>query len=860
MNERLFCLKITRSFLYSVVLICLFLLPDPLCAISVQNSQDTIGLTMTPCKGSSHINKSSLLLSSDERQWLVQYNNRVRIGITVIPPQVLNNNGSYEGLAIDYIRFVEQILDFQFQLVPFDTWNDVITAAKEHKIDMIFAAQQTPERMQYLLFTQPYLELPNMIILRNQHDVAADLKHMQGWSVAVSEGSAVHEYLKKEFPYLNIHPVSNELIGLKQVSIGEVDAIVVEISRASYYIGKEGIMNLRIAGEAGLVYMLRFAVRNDWPQLQKILDKALDAITPAQRRSVSHRWIVIGEKSIFARKIFWISLAVVLGVIAAAVLASIAWTKTLRTVVRQRTSQLQKELEERKRAEEALRTLNVELEDRVRKRTQELQNAKNAAENARLSAETANQTKSIFLANMSHELRTPLNAVLGFSQLMQNDGHATEEQKQYLGIINRSGEHLLHLINNVLDISKIESGRVVLEESPFDLHQLVHEIKSLMFTRASEKKLNFFLELSKMVPRRINVDGRKLRQVLLNLIANAVKYTERGSVTVKVDCNKLQSDAWKKTVLHDQSSLVKLEFSIIDTGPGMRIEDREQIFSPFIQLKDRPSAESGTGLGLSICKKYVELMGGMISVDSEPGNGSVFRVELPAVVLSSEDSLIESQTRIAIGLAEDQPHYRLLIAEDQPENRLLLHKILEPFGFELRDAVNGQETVDIAMQWHPHLIWMDMRMPVMDGMEATRRIKADKNGCKIKIVAVTADALEEQRRTVMASGCDDYIRKPFKCNEIIDALVKHLSVTFVYNNNSKPAAVIVPLNAVSLADIPLKLREKLEKALVRIDIEAVNYVIDTIRVNQPSLADALAIEADALQFGRILQMLRSSKL
>ena len=340
----------------------------------------------------------------------------------------------------------------------------------------------------------------------------------------------------------------------------------------------------------------------------------------------------------------------------------------------------------------------------------------------------ANRAKSIFLANMSHELRTPLNAVLGFSQLLKNDPDVSARQRESLDVINRSGEHLLDLINDVLDISKIEAGRVTLEESSSDLYQLVQDIRSLMHARAQEKGLDYRVEQAPGLPRLIVVDGRKLRQVLLNLVGNAIKYTKRGGVTLKVEYRQLQMEEWRKTTAPEQSSIFNLRFSILDTGPGIRAEDRERVFLPFVQLEDRPFAEAGAGLGLFICKQYVERMGGTIEAAGKPGKGSVFRVELPVAALPSEAVLVGPRRSRAIGLADGQPRYRLLIAEDQPENRLLLRKMLEPLGFELREAVNGEETVAVAEQWRPHLIWMDVRMPMMDGLEATRRIKAAEAG------------------------------------------------------------------------------------------------------------------------------------
>jgi CheY-like chemotaxis protein len=275
-------------------------------------------------------------------------------------------------------------------------------------------------------------------------------------------------------------------------------------------------------------------------------------------------------------------------------------------------------------------------------------------------------------------------------------------------------------------------------------------------------------------------------------------------------------------------------------------------------LGKRPPTETGTGLGLAICKQYVELMGGKIGIAGEPGKGSVFHFEIPVTVLRPETMPAAPHRGRVIGTMEGEPHHRLLIAEDQPENRLLLHKLLEPLGFEIREAANGEEAVALFEEWLPHLIFMDIRMPVMDGLEATRRIKATDAGAHTKIVAVTAHALEEERRMILAAGCDDFIRKPYNDIEIFDALTKHLGVRLVYGEESAATPVSSLLDVSALAGLPDELLSGLEQALSRIDIDAVNRVIEAIRAHDPSLADALAAGARDLQFGQILRLVRSA--
>jgi PAS domain S-box-containing protein len=500
---------------------------------------------------------------------------------------------------------------------------------------------------------------------------------------------------------------------------------------------------------------------------------------------------------------------------------------------------------ERKRAEEELRKHREHLEDLVKQRTEELAEAK-----AR--AEAANRAKSTFLANMSHELRTPLNAVLGFSRLLKNDPAVTPQQHETLDVIVRSGEHLLNLINNVLDMAKIESGRVALKESEVDLNQLLHEMQSLMGVGAVEKGLRFALERDPDLPPFVAVDAGKLRQVLLNLLGNAIKYTDSGGVKLRARLASIHG-----------AEKAKVRFEVEDSGPGISQEDCKRIFFPFVQLGDQAPAQAGTGLGLAICKQYVELMGGEIGVTSKPGKGSVFYFEIPVRVLPSVAERDELKNPRILGLAEGQPRHRLLIVEDQPENRLLLRRLLEPLGFELREAANGLEAVTLFEQWHPDLIWMDIRMPVMDGLEAARRIRATKAGADTKIIALTAHALEEEREPIMAAGCDDLVRKPIREQELFGALARQLRLKFIYEKappqESTPEAPGLDVRPEQLDALPAELLRDLRQAVIELDTMRTQALIEQVTERDASLGRALSTLATRLGYKRLLKLLKKGQ-
>lgn len=505
--------------------------------------------------------------------------------------------------------------------------------------------------------------------------------------------------------------------------------------------------------------------------------------------------------------------------------------------LRQTQKKLERDIVGRKKAEKEVRQLNEELEQRVVERTKELSVAKEKAE-------AANRSKSIFLSNMSHELRTPLNAILGFSELMVRDPKSSAAQRETLGIIERSGEHLLALINDVLDMSKIEAGRMTLEEQSFDLHRMFEDIGEMVRIRAEKKDLRYLEEIDPSLVRYIRTDQKKLRQVLINLLGNAVKYTDEGGVVLRVRSGT-------------GDSKMQLLFEIEDSGRGIAESEQSAIFTSFAQAASSQGVDEGTGLGLAITKHFVELMGGEMQLKSQVGKGSVFSFAIPVEAAKADEVNRETSKVRFTGILSGGGNKKVLVVEDKAENRLLLKKLLEQVGFEVLEAKNGEEGIEQFKRYLPDFIWMDLRMPVMDGYEATRRIRGLSEGEKVPIVALTASAFQEEGGKILEAGCSAFVHKPYREFDIFDTMSQYMEVVFSYEETGGTVASQEHrrFDTKLLKSIPKALKESLYQALLRLDMKKIEDAIQMIAVKYPDAAKALHQMVDGYEYDRLDAML-----
>ncbi len=479
-----------------------------------------------------------------------------------------------------------------------------------------------------------------------------------------------------------------------------------------------------------------------------------------------------------------------------------------------------------------------------------------ALNEAKARAEEAMRTKSTFLSHMSHELRTPLNAILGFSRLMERNPNLTETQSENLRLIYQSGENLLRLINDALDMSRIDTGNEKLDSAVIDLHQFMQGVAVKFKSRAADKGLTLSMNLAPELPRRIRCDEHKLQQIMMNLLSNSMKFTQSGGIEIDVRASSLRAPQ-QIAGIDDEKATCDLVFEIKDTGPGIAEKDLERIFDQFYKAKSPDTSNQGAGLGLTVSRNFARLMGGDITAANRADQGACFTLNVSLEAAAADDNSPDEAPARVIGIAPGTKAYRVLVVDDDFTCRTLLCKILEEVGLVVQKAENGEQAIALFPEWMPDIVFMDMRMPKMDGLTATRRIKAMDKGRQTPVIALTGLSFDDDRREMLSAGCDDYLAKPLEVEQLFDVMTRHLDVTFIRegsSNSPESPPVSKKISIDDMARLPAPLLSEMKTIALELDLEKFKGCLDRIKSSHPGLSTSLSALSSRFRFEAIYNL------
>jgi len=645
----------------------------------------------------------------------IQHHKKLYFTTILMDPFAMFHHNKIEGVLGDYLNYFEQQTGIKVVYIPSKTYQESLQMLHNGKVDFLPQGDIYTDTHNHKLVEFDHSEY--LFVTHNEESYIDSLSSLSGKTVAVVQGWG-DKFLEKYYPNIKLMKVQNPQEAFEALEKHKVYATVQYLPVALYFVGHYYSKTLHIAGKTDELFGQEFILAQNTDTLYTIMQKVFGSMREYQKKKIDDRWIDITVQKVQDHS----GLYQLIAIFALIIIGTLYWNR-----------RLSKEIKQRKKIERAL------------------QKAKEEAENA-------NRSKSEFLANMSHEIRTPMNAILGFTELLDEQIHEPR-LRSYVKTISSAGNTLLMLINDILDLSKIEAGKMQLQNHPTNLKNLFEEVGSIFAMNIKNKGLDLKIVLDDTVPKSLLLDGVRLRQILFNLIGNAVKFTNKGSITLRLQTLQVQ----------EHLSKVDLLISVEDTGIGIPKNQLKKIFEAFEQRDGQDSGKfGGTGLGLSISKRLAHMMGGDIMVESIEGQGSVFTIKLYGVSIAS----VEDETQYKAQFQQEQKicfqHATVLIVDDIKDNRELLENDFLGTKIDVLMAQNGKEAIACVKERTIDLILMDIRMPVMDGYEAAQKIK--EYNPSLPIIALTASVMESESSENKKKYFDGYLRKPVLKRELFNCL------------------------------------------------------------------------------------------
>ncbi len=699
------------------------------------------GMSMIPEKELRKLKKKWLFIADEgdnsltpkELKWITDHP-EIKLGVDPAwPPfEYVDITQNYKGIASDYVQLLNERLNIKMNPVLGLEWNDILHLLKEKKLDVVPCIVNTDERADYLNFTEPYIRYPMVILTNKKTSFVPNISSING-TIAVVDGYASEEYLRRDYPELELKKYTSIDAAIKGVQDDEASAFIGNIASITHSMNKLNIEDLHVSGYTEYSYDLSFGVRKDWPELISILNKTLKGLTQDEKLHINSAWLNIKTERLADWNLIWRYLIIILAIFFTVIGVVLYWNRKLKV-----------EIEKRKEAE--------------------------------IKAENANMAKSLFLANMSHEIRTPMNAILGYAELMERNSSLNEDLGENVDAILKGGSHLLSLIDDILDISKVEAGKIDTINENTDLHLFLSDIETLFKVRTQTMGIRFHVSGISDVPHFIIADVKKLRQMIINLLSNAIKFTPpQGTITVTASSRSI----------HEKK--VEISISVKDTGTGIEEENIEKIFNVFEQTK-KGQTLGGTGLGLALSQQFARHMGGDITVESHPDKGSIFTLSLPVETTTHSSAIKAVDNKRAKSIEKKNGPKKILIVDDIHLNRMLLSKFFTSQGYTVSTADDGLPAIELFKSDKPDLILMDMVMPLMSGQEAIREIKRIEPQSKTRIIAVTASAFNEDKDQLLEAGADGFITKPINFDELLKTIASIYNIPLLYELPPSPAS------------------------------------------------------------------------